>query len=97
MKIMQFAFDSREPGNYLLFTYTAHSVVYTGTHDNITTYGWQQSASRAEATYACRYLRCELAGLTDAMICACLASVSDLTAIPMADCLHHCTQARIKP
>ena len=34
MKIMQFAFDSREPGNYLPYTYTPNSVVYTGTHDN---------------------------------------------------------------
>ena len=95
MKIMQFAFDSREPGNYLPYTYTAHSVVYTGTHDNITTEGWQQSASREDVAYACRYLRCEPAGLTDAMICACLASVSDLTVIPMADWLHLGPEARI--
>ena len=66
MKIMQFAFDSREPGNYLPYTYTAHSVVYTGTHDNITTEGWQQTASSEDVAYACRYLRCEPAGLTDA-------------------------------
>ena len=95
MKIMQFAFDSREPGNYLPYTYTAHSVVYTGTHDNITTEGWQQSASREDVAYACRYLRCEPAGLTDAMICACLASVSDLAVIPMADWLHLGPEARI--
>lgn len=29
MKIMQFAFDSREPGNYLPYTYPRNSVVYT--------------------------------------------------------------------
>ena len=29
MKIMQFAFDSREPGNYLPYTYPHNSVVYT--------------------------------------------------------------------
>ena len=46
MKIMQFAFDSREPGNYLPYTYPHNSVVYTGTHDNVTTEGWRQSASR---------------------------------------------------
>ena len=95
MKIMQFAFDSREPGNYLPYTYTAHSVVYTGTHDNITTEGWQQTASSEDVAYACRYLRCEPAGLTDAMICACLASVSDLAVIPMADWLHLGPEARI--
>ena len=45
MKIMQFAFDSREPGNYLPYTYPRNSVVYTGTHDNVTAEGWRQSAS----------------------------------------------------
>lgn len=95
MKIMQFAFDSREPGNYLPHTYTAHSVVYTGTHDNVTTEGWQQSASSEDVAYACRYLRCEPAGLTEAMICACLASVSELAVIPMADWLHLGAAARI--
>ena len=39
MKIMQFAFDSRESGNYLPHTYHRNSVVYTGTHDNVTTEG----------------------------------------------------------
>ena len=58
MKIMQFAFDSREPGNYLPYTYPHNSVVYTGTHDNVTTEGWRQSASPEDVHYACRYLRC---------------------------------------
>ena len=95
MKIMQFAFDSREPGNYLPHTYTRNSVVYTGTHDNVTTEGWRQSAALADVAYACRYLRCEPEDLTDAMICACLASVSDLAVIPMADWLRLGPEARI--
>ena len=95
MKIMQFAFDSREPGNYLPYTYTPNSVVYTGTHDNITTEGWQQSASPQDVAYACRYLRCAPQDLTDAMICACLSSVSGLAVIPMADWLHLGPEARI--
>ena len=85
MKIMQFAFDSREPGNYLPYTYPHNSVVYTGTHDNVTTEGWRQSASPEDVHYACRYLRCLPEDLTEAMICACLASVSDMAIIPMAD------------
>ena len=82
MKIMQFAFDSREPGNYLPYTYPHNSVVYTGTHDNVTTEGWRQSASPEDVHYACRYLRCLPEDLTEAMICACLASVSDMAIIP---------------
>ena len=95
MKIMQFAFDSREPGNYLPYTYHRCSVVYTGTHDNVTTEGWRQSASSEDVAYACRYLRCKPDELTEAMIAACLASVSDMAIIPLADWLHVGAEGRI--
>ena len=95
MKIMQFAFDSREPGNYLPYTYTRNSVVYTGTHDNVTTEGWRKNASPEDVAYACRYLRCTPEDLTEAMICACLSSVSDMAIIPLADWLHLGEDARI--
>ena len=95
MKIMQFAFDSRESGNYLPHTYPRNSVVYTGTHDNVTTEGWRTNASAEDVAYACRYLRCKPEGLTEAMICACLASVSDTAIIPLADWLHLGSEARI--
>ena len=68
MKIMQFAFDSREPGNYLPYTYPRNSVVYTGTHDNVTAEGWRQSASAEDVAYACRYLRCAPEDLTEACL-----------------------------
>ena len=95
MKIMQFAFDSRESGNYLPHTYPRNSVVYTGTHDNVTTEGWRTNASPEDVAYACRYLRCKPEDLTEAMICACLASVSDTAVIPLADWLHLGAEARI--
>lgn len=40
MKILQFAFDSREESDYLPHNYTHNCVVYTGTHDNDTVMGW---------------------------------------------------------
>ena len=95
MKIMQFAFDSRESGNYLPHTYHRNSVVYTGTHDNVTTEGWRTNASAQDVDYACRYLRCEPQQLTEAMICACLSCVSDTAIIPLADWLHLGSEARI--
>ena len=36
MKVLQFAFDSREESDYLPHNYTKNCVVYTGTHDNDT-------------------------------------------------------------
>ena len=48
-----------------------------------------------DSPYACRYLRCQPEELTEAMICACLASVSDTAVIPLADWLHLGSEARI--
>ncbi len=70
-------------------------MVYTGTHDNVTTEGWRTNASPEDVAYACRYLRCKPEDLTEAMICACLASVSDMAIIPLADWLHLGSEARI--
>ena len=95
MKILQFAFDSREAGNYLPYTYPKNSVVYTGTHDNITTQGWPHTAAPADVEYACRYLGCSRRGLTEAMIRAALASRSDTAVIPLADWLHLGGAARL--
>ena len=36
MKVLEFAFDSREPSDYLPHTYVSNTVCYTGTHDNMT-------------------------------------------------------------
>ena len=52
MKVLQFAFDSREESDYLPHNYTANSVVYTGTHDNDTTVGWYQTISRRDRSFA---------------------------------------------
>ena len=46
MKILEFAFDSREPSDYLPHRYPANSVCYTGTHDNMTMRQWFDTAAR---------------------------------------------------
>lgn len=56
MKILQFAFDSREESDYLPHNYSNNSVVYTGTHDNDTTMGWYGSLNRQDKAFAKRYL-----------------------------------------
>ena len=43
MKVLEFAFDSRDTGSdYLPHCYSPHCVVYAGTHDNDTIQGWMQ-------------------------------------------------------
>ncbi|MCI2047418.1 MAG: 4-alpha-glucanotransferase [Faecalibacterium sp.] len=95
MKVLQFAFDSRESSNYLPHTYPRRCVVYTGTHDNTTTRDWQKNASAEDVAYACEYLGCTRRGLTKAMIRAALSSVADTAVIPMADWLELGAEARI--
>ena len=95
MKIMQFAFDSRESGNYLPHTYQPQQ---RGVHRHPRQCDHRRLAYQRQCrdvAYACRYLRCQPEELTEAMICACLASVSDTAVIPLADWLHLGSEARI--
>ena len=55
MKVLQFAFDSREDSDYLPYHYDRNSVVYTGTHDNATTYSFFDTLKKL---YDCRALSC---------------------------------------
>ena len=57
MKVLQFAFDSREESDYIPHRYGHNSVVYTGTHDNDTILGWCKSASADDVAFAKKYLR----------------------------------------
>lgn len=96
MKILQFAFDSREESDYLPHNYLANSVVYTGTHDNDTTMGWYKNVSRRDRSFAKKYLN--IRGNKDVVwnfIRAAIASVSDTAIIPMQDYLGLGSEARI--
>ncbi len=96
MKVLQFAFDSREENDYLPHNYQRNSVVYTGTHDNDTTLGWFHSLQRKDKRFAKRYL--DIKASKDAewkFIRAALSSVADTAIIPMQDYLGLGKEARI--
>ncbi len=96
MKILQFAFDSREESDYLPHNYDSNCVVYTGTHDNDTTKGWFNSLCRADKSFAKKYLGVRYTkDVVSAMIRAGFASVSDTVIIPMQDYLELDKTARI--
>lgn len=98
MKVMQFAFDSREESNYLPHTYHKNTVVYTGTHDNDTIQGWYDSISESDKDYAKLYLNNPDTPRKDIhwdYIRATLASVSDTAIIPLQDYLGLGSEARI--
>ncbi len=88
MKVLGFAFDSREPSEYLPHTYPTNSVCYTATHDNMTTKQWFDTASEEAVAYAREYMHLTKdEGDVWGSIRTALASVSDLCVIPMQDLL----------
>ena len=86
MKVIQFAFDSREGSDYLPHNYKPHSVVYTGTHDNDTVMGWIKTAPKESVKFAKEYLNLtKEEGYNWGMMRGAWGSVSDLAIVPMQD------------
>ncbi|MGL5057783.1 MAG: 4-alpha-glucanotransferase [Fusobacteriaceae bacterium] len=56
MKILLFAFDSKEENDYLPNKYPKNSVAYTGTHDNRTVLGWYQNCDPEDKESCEKYL-----------------------------------------
>lgn len=90
MKVLQFAFDSRESSTYLPYTYQPNSVVYTGTHDNDTTKNWYLEAWTDCREFAKEYMHKENLSSDDVawdFIALAMGSVSKLCIIPIQDFL----------
>lgn len=88
MKVLQFAFDSEEPSDYLPHNCTVDSICYTGTHDNMTAAQWLQTAPEKTRRYAVRYMRLEeQEGFAWGMIRTAMATVSGLCIAQMQDYL----------
>ncbi len=96
MKVLEFAFDSREPSNYLPHTYTPNCVCYVGTHDNETAMQWWKKISRADAHYARRYLGLNSReGINWGLIRGGMSSVAELFVGQLSDFLGLGAEARI--
>ena len=96
MKVLQFAFDPKEPSDYLPHTYVHNSVCYTGTHDNMTMRQWFETATKEEVDFAVTYMNLsKKEGYVWGTIRTALASVSDLCIIQMQDYLNLDGKARM--
>ena len=96
MKVLEFAFDSREPSDYLPHTYINNTVCYTGTHDNMTMRQWFDTASADAVAYATEYMNLsKKEGLVWGVIRTAYASVADLCVVPMQDLLDLGAEARM--
>ncbi len=96
MKILQFAFDSREESDYLPHNYDKNCVVYTGTHDNSTVVGWFKNIPKEDLEYAVKYLKLsDEEGLNWGLIRGAWSSPAYLAIAPMQDFLGLGDEARM--
>ncbi len=96
MKVLQFAFDSREESDYLPHNYDKNCIVYTGTHDNDTMTGWMKSASKADVAFSKKYLNIRKKKEASWKYNReAYASVASLAIIPIQDFLCLGSEARI--
>ena len=88
MKVLQFAFDSKEESNYLPHTYTPGCVAYVGTHDNDTALGWLTSLPEETRNYVKDYLKLtEGEGYVRGLLRGVLSSPADLVILTAQDLL----------
>ena len=96
MKVLQFAFDSREESDYLPHLYPVDSVCYTGTHDNVPMKQWFDEASPEDTAYAKAYLGLnEEEGYIWGTIRGGMSSVSKLFVAEMQDYLELGKESRM--
>ncbi len=96
MKILQFAFGSREAGDWDPKNYPYNSVCFTGTHDNITLKGWIEDEENGPyVANAMQKLGVEKKDLLEAIIKCGYESSSFLMIVPLQDWLGLGKEARI--
>lgn len=96
MKVLQFAFDTREESDYLPHNYDKNCVVYTGTHDNDTAMGWLQHGRKKDVQHAIKYLRLnDDEGYHWGFIRGAWSSVGNLAVAQMQDFLGLGSEARM--
>jgi 4-alpha-glucanotransferase len=94
MKILQFGFSAPD-SPHLPHRFSAHTVVYTGTHDNDTARGWFATASESERDLARTYLGDDCEDVSWALIRAAYTSVAETAIVPLQDILGLGSEARM--
>ncbi len=101
MKILQFAFDSKEAGGlnstnaFLPHNHAPNCVVYPGTHDNDTTRGWYRERTVAEKDLVRRYLARDDHDIVWDFIRIAMSSAARFALVSMQDILNLDTDARM--
>lgn len=96
MKVLEFAFDSRDGGGYLPHSYPRSCIAYTGTHDNEPVNGWFDTTNEYATARAVDYLQLnEEEGYHWGMLRGIWSSVADLAIVQAQDILGLGHEARM--
>lgn len=96
MKILQFAFDSDSTNEFLPHNYDNNCVVYTGTHDNMTTKGWYKTLPLKSRLMFLKFVpKSILRNKTNALIDYAFMSKADTVIIPLQDFLNLDNKSRM--
>ncbi|GAB4216332.1 MAG: 4-alpha-glucanotransferase [Rhodoferax sp.] len=90
MRILQFAWGEHGDGEprYLPHRYSPDTVVYTGSHDNDTAWGWWASQSEPVRHHLREYLASNGSDVSWDLIRTASASVADMAIFPLQDVLN---------
>ncbi len=96
MKILEFAFDGNDDNGYIPHNFDKNCVVYTGTHDNDTVFGWYPTLNKEQKKFVRDYLNVKSAkDVGWGMIRLALMSTADTAIIPFQDYLGLGSEARM--
>jgi 4-alpha-glucanotransferase len=95
MKVLQFGFNSKGAHIHLPHRHIPATVAYTGTHDNDTTQGWWNAASKAERSAVEAYVGPVGKRPVWPLIRATEASVAQIAVVPAQDLLELGSEARM--
>ena len=88
MKVLEFAFDSRDGGDYRPHSYPKNCIAYVGTHDNEPVNGWMETAAPEDVACAVRYLNLtKKEGYHWGMMRGIWSSAADLAVVQAQDLL----------
>jgi 4-alpha-glucanotransferase len=95
MRVVQFGFSSKGAHMHLPHRFTPETVAYTGTHDNDTTQGWWNGASKIERAAVETYVGPVGKRPVWPLIRATEGSVAQLAVVPAQDLLELGSEARM--
>lgn len=95
MKVLQFAFGSDSKNEHLPHNYDTNCLVYTGTHDNDTSWAWLHTLKKEEKKRVMAYLKMYERKPVWALIEMAWSTVASQALVPMQDLLELGAESRM--